>query len=519
MSKQTEPPMDSSLITLYCIANNVIKYIKSSGGIDKPQSIDPLDAVIDETQNDELFIKLETLGVGDKDLSNDDCFLLLVQRINNNYENDPVGFLRTFCSINNIQDSMAEQLISSANQLIKDKLGEYIIVESIWRLYSSKYYVETSILSLLFIVQGNNMASLLFFLGGCLKSLGDTNNAATLLRLSLRFDPNNLGALLNLAAIELKNKNYLSVVNYCEKIDKIDNGKISQDAQFLWGSASRELHNMDDAVVHFNKSRFPNSDNDLRLQKIAIDNGVPAFFGVCMPKSAGTYITNSISKMLNIPSIYYGTQHPLDYFNFYIIEHWLDRFLQGGAIAHTHMPPDYRHIEILKRHNIKKFWVHVRDPRDYIVSAYWHLLGHNQGSDQLGDYRRSNMLREKEYFLTTHGYDPKGQIDVDMIIKHLYPLMCTWIDGWVAWSKELECEVLFTTHSSLRMSPEQFFSEIFRYFGVPADLLIGLSPPEPGDSDRFRKGGSGEWRDVLNSQQQGTANLLITENIAQVCNL
>jgi hypothetical protein len=222
---------------------------------------------------------------------------------------------------------------------------------------------------------------------------------------------------------------------------------------------------------------------------------------------------------LNIPNIYYGTQHPLDYFNFYIIESWLDRFLQGGTIAHTHMPPDYKHIEILKKHNVKKFWVHVRDPRDYIVSAYWHLLGHNQGNDQLGDYRRTTILKEKEYFLTSHGYDPKAQIEIDMIIKHLYPLMCTWIDGWVALSKEIECEVLFTNQSALRMDAKKFFNEIFSFFCVNNDLLNRLSPPEPDDKDRFRKGGSGEWRDVLNSQQQSMANLLITENIARVCNL
>lgn len=243
--------------------------------------------------------------------------------------------------------------------------------------------------------------------------------------------------------------------------------------------------------------------NDIRALIGQAPGKTRILFVAGYPKSGTTWVENFISHIPGYsPRVLSGSAEiirmhglPPDAF---------DR-IPGYAYSSikTHIAPSEENVEVLVKNGINKVLIMYRDPRDIVVSNYYHVLKSNPwkaGDPWYADY--TAMSKEE-------GLSHSIELMVDDY--------CSWVTGWRNIARnnpEIDC--LIVQYEELRNDPVEVFKSILSFFAIELDrerfeaLMLTAEKKssrfkafgQPGSRSTKRKGTSGEWRNELNTEQQ-----------------
>lgn len=241
------------------------------------------------------------------------------------------------------------------------------------------------------------------------------------------------------------------------------------------------------------------ASNDLRAYLGLTTYPIKTIFVAGYPKSGTTWVENFISSIPGYsPRILRGSRKILR-------RHDLpeDAFVgfprRAYSAIKTHTAPKRSNIEILIKNGINKVVVMYRDPRDIIVSNYYHVLKDNPWkSDEIEFADYTKMKKDDALTHSTH-----------LIIEDF----CAWVEGWRAAAQlnhNIEC--FFIQYEDLIANPKKVFTNLLVFYSLnlPEEQITDLinksgaipsNKPlrrEPGKRSTRRKGGSGDWAFELN---------------------
>lgn len=224
----------------------------------------------------------------------------------------------------------------------------------------------------------------------------------------------------------------------------------------------------------------------------AITKGLPSIIISTTPKSGTVYIWETLARALRMPILYISVGR---FYDDRIVPQWFEDFACGGAVTVTHLPADRENLMFLHYAGIKKVLVHVRDPRQAILS----LIHHNE----------EELKNEKEMVwvasvsnLPLNWAEFEFHEKIDWHIKNTLPRYIDWLDKWIEVEKkrEFNFEVCYTFFDELKSTPEELFKKIYDFYGIDTRYLPEIKKPEVGKL-HFRKGEKDEWRRVFSPEQ------------------
>src|ERR1700728_1704120 len=145
------------------------------------------------------------------------------------------------------------------------------------------------------------------------------------------------------------------------------------------------------------------------IRRTAMDRGLPSVLLATQNKSASIAVGNIFSSGFELPTVLYSLV------NIRIISPWLRDYLEGGACYVTHLLPSPRNVDLLVAAGAPSIIVHVRDPRQWVLSmaAHTRLYAHIT----LPSWRETALG------------GPAGSIA--FVIRELLPEAIAWTEGWL----------------------------------------------------------------------------------------
>lgn len=242
-----------------------------------------------------------------------------------------------------------------------------------------------------------------------------------------------------------------------------------------------------------------------RLAEVYLDRearrGEPAIFLTTMPKSGSMYLVKTIQHTtgLCILSTCIASNMARDH----LVPSWARAFSQGGAVCQEHMHASEENIDGLRAAGIQRVVVHVRDPRQALLSAIHHLQSREA---ELRSLFGSSVLPPP----TVRTFSQRTQ----WMLEHHLPELIDWISGWLAVERDPDqpIDILFTQYDQLTTNKRNLFDMIFSFYGItPKEHLY----PEKNAAVHFRRGDPHEWRSVFSHHQIMTMNQQIPRQIME----
>lgn len=252
---------------------------------------------------------------------------------------------------------------------------------------------------------------------------------------------------------------------------------------------------------------------------------MPPILLVAMPKSAGKYIRTKLVKNLCIEdSIVDNSEFPLSMLQTTFLEY----FCKGNAVAHTHINMStINGLGICKA--VDRFVLHIRDPRNAIISMLHHLDYRNEHIDDnrahIAFFSQAWPYFGEKY--TSLSFDKK----FDLFFEFFYMELLNWMDEWFqvleldfsqprsdiytlssrkivenckkySCMETIETPVLLTTHEDLVANGERhFFEKLLVFYGIPREAWAGEDLVKDM-SVHFRSGKTNTWKEELSPEQQ-----------------
>jgi hypothetical protein len=250
-------------------------------------------------------------------------------------------------------------------------------------------------------------------------------------------------------------------------------------------------------------AQYPNinilcDDNPAEVERVRglrernIQRGLPSIAIVAQSKSASVTIDNIFSSGFGLPTVVYSIATAE------VVESWARDFARGGACYTTHLYPRDRNILRLKRAGLQKIIVHVRDPRQGILSLIHHI-----------------MQRDTYLHLRQNGFAERTIDEQLEDLLQVYLRRIAWLQGWL--EAENELDLLFSTFEDFVQSRDDFVARYLDYYGGPTEYFLseaGLTMHK-GTDYHFRVGEIDEWRKVFSPGNVKRLSVLLPEAIKQ----
>jgi hypothetical protein len=236
--------------------------------------------------------------------------------------------------------------------------------------------------------------------------------------------------------------------------------------------------------INFSSSGYdPQLIDAMRRQRHeARKRDIPPLLVICQHKSGSEAIHTRLVEEFAVPTMRISLQTmPLDH----VIQSWASDFAEGGCLGGPHLNATPENCAKLERAGIRKLVVHVRDPRQSLLSQthYVRTVRESSGDERL-------IYRE---FLDQA--KPLSEC-IDECLDRYLGVTIDWISGWIAAAEKFE--ILFTTYEQFRFDSTQFYNDMTSFLGLP--------PLRLRDSElvghHFRSGRSSEWLEVFTPEQR-----------------
>lgn len=228
-----------------------------------------------------------------------------------------------------------------------------------------------------------------------------------------------------------------------------------------------------------------------KLRERAMERGLPSVLMAAQPQSGHISIANILASGFGLA---FATYSLIDAA---IVAPWLRDYLRGGASYVTHLMPSERNISLLAKSGAPKIIVHVRDPRQAVVSF----------GRQLQQYPFEVVPSCR----ASGGGRLRDAIGISFEERMAY--VVSWIDGWVGARDRLNVE--FTSFEEFARDRDGFVDRLLSLYGGDRryfDARQGLRE-HPGIDYHRRVGRVDEWRDILTREQIDRINRAIPDRL------
>jgi hypothetical protein len=239
-------------------------------------------------------------------------------------------------------------------------------------------------------------------------------------------------------------------------------------------------------MENFDAERFCGflSDAASRSRK-AQDKGVPPTPIFAYPKSASAFVAEVMADAVDVPVGIATFQHWMG------VKPWAAFVARQPFVVQEHCAPTDENIDLLHDAGCRKLVLHLRDPRQVVVSSAHHVTRADAPERLKGEYA-----------------DLTFEAVLDRMIDQFVPTQRFWFEQWRGRTAARDIDVLFTTFERMSIDRAGFFYEIFEFFKVPEALYDRLprslwrvlEVTRPGNL-HFRSGLRDEWREVLSPRQ------------------
>jgi hypothetical protein len=157
--------------------------------------------------------------------------------------------------------------------------------------------------------------------------------------------------------------------------------------------------------------------------------------------------------------------------------------LRSAVRAHW-APSRMNLLEIGVRFKVNRMQVHVRDPRQVMIS-WFHFLPHVA--------RDLDPVQVLHHGMPDDYFERSTERQLDWLIDNWLRWTIDWIEGWVQAEREpwFKTKLLFTTFEDMIADPKAFFDRILDFYDVERDLFVHPSKPAHQGDRNFRLGAAG----------------------------
>jgi len=217
------------------------------------------------------------------------------------------------------------------------------------------------------------------------------------------------------------------------------------------------------------------------------------FFYNAMPQSGPFYFVRTMSSFFDLDTFRVTKKtFPEDQ----IFENPFIRFIDQGdkKIVEAYADPSSHNIGLFQKH-LPKFVLHVRDPREALVSWIDYVDRHRNHKFTLG---RVPPVPPPEYF------DWNFEEKADWQIEHYFSYCVDWLEQWLdTLDQHPELEIKVTTFEEMVTDPLNFFREIVSFYGGDAeDFTEGDVFPIWRAQYHFTEEDIATWKERLTNEQQ-----------------
>jgi hypothetical protein len=202
-------------------------------------------------------------------------------------------------------------------------------------------------------------------------------------------------------------------------------------------------------------------------------------------------VLNILGSGFRLPTVLYSLV------NLRVVVPWLADFLRGGALYGTHLLPSSRNIDLFAAGGVERVIVHVRDPRQVVISLMEHARLYP-----------SEVLPSARERLGVHSANR-----VETAIREFLPGVVAWIKGWVDAREKLTVE--FTSFEEFVRGPNEFVDRLVALYGGDTryfDRQAALTESPMAEYHR-RRGKTDEWRQCFNAGQIEHVNAQIPDDL------
>jgi len=227
-----------------------------------------------------------------------------------------------------------------------------------------------------------------------------------------------------------------------------------------------------------------------RLREMNIQRRLPSIAIVAQSKSASVSVGNIFSSGFELPSVVYSIA------TLEVVESWARDFARGGACYTTHLYPLERNISRFKRAGVQKIIVHVRDPRQGILSLIHHIM------------RYDAYLHLRQNGFAERTIDEQLEDLLEVYLRRI-----AWVQGWL--EAENELDIHFSTFEDFVQNRDDFVARYLEYYGGSTEYFrpeAGLTMHQ-GTDYHFRAGEVDEWRRVFSPANVKRMSDLLPESI------
>jgi hypothetical protein len=229
--------------------------------------------------------------------------------------------------------------------------------------------------------------------------------------------------------------------------------------------------------------------------------GLPGILLNTLPKTGSMYLTELLSKSLDLP--WSTTAIPDHALRDRVVRPWMAQLALGGALSQEHLPGTPETIEALRASGIDRLIVHVRDPRQTMLSCLHHFV---KEFDQIVEIHAPYLPDD---------FNRRSLADcADFLIENYFAEQMEWICSWAQVADAgMGLQILFSVYEDSVSNPSAFLSKAIDFYGVGG--LEGVTEVEvkPSESLHFRRGLKDEWRTSFTAAQQARMRAMMPDDL------
>jgi hypothetical protein len=215
----------------------------------------------------------------------------------------------------------------------------------------------------------------------------------------------------------------------------------------------------------------------VELREANISKGLPSMVVVTQGKSASVPVANIFNSGFSLPSFAYSIS------SLVVIESFARDYARGGACYSTHLDPTAVNIQRFKAAGIDKIIVHVRDPRQSLLSMLHHVVRYPNETPELARSKfHERSVGER----------------IDQMLSFFFSRL-NWIQGWI--DAESELNVMFSTFEGFVRDRPAFTRRYLEFYGGHEEHFSWENAMNAGGDHHFRAGRLDEWREVFPSKR------------------
>ena len=233
--------------------------------------------------------------------------------------------------------------------------------------------------------------------------------------------------------------------------------------------------------------------------------GLPTLLLVTLPKSASETIWNRLAAGLGLPT----THLSLGLFpHCCLLPSRLRRAAVGGLSAKEHILPSTHNLESLREVGLTRLLVHLRDPRQAVLS-WAHFVSGDVAHRRMGAVWRSTVPPRA---VLERGFPAV----LDWCIDRVLPLYVRFAEAWVARADKADSpwRVRILTFERFLREPTAYMEEVLEHFAIdPA--LFDSEAAAAAASFHQRRGRPDEWREVFTRAQKARARRILPAELCE----